>query len=171
MAHHRLPASVETCHWGFFDAALAPVLTIAPGDSVEIESVSGNEANLPGEGFRVPPELRDIHARAERMLPGHIMTGPIAIEGARPGDVLEVRIGEIRPRQDWGYNFSRPLAGTLPDDFHETYQVIIPLDAGRLTARLPWGSARSSGAWASRRRPPGGASPPSSRARMAATWT
>ena len=139
MAHHHLSAGVETCHWGFFDAALAPVLTIAPGDTVEIETVSGNDWNLPGEGFHVPPELLDIHARAERMLPGHIMTGPIAIEGARPGDVLEVRIGEIRLRQDWGYNFSRPLAGTLPDDFHDTYQVIIPLDAAAMTARLPWG--------------------------------
>ena len=139
MAQHHLPASVETCHWGFFDAALAPVLTVAPGDTVEIETVSGNDWNLPGDGFHVPPELLDIHARAERMLPGHIMTGPIAIEGARPGDVLEVRIGEIRLRQDWGYNFSRPLAGTLPDDFHETHQVIIPLDAAAMTARLPWG--------------------------------
>jgi acetamidase/formamidase len=73
------------------------------------------------------------------MLPGHIMTGPIAIDGAQPGDVLEVRIGAIGLRQDWGYNFIRPLAGTLPDDFHETYQTIIPLDAGTMTARLPWG--------------------------------
>ena len=139
MAHHRLQAGVETCHWGFFDAALPPVLTVAPGDSVEIETVSGNDWNLPGEGFHVPPELLDIHARAERMLPGHIMTGPIAVEGARPGDLLEVRIGEIGLRQDWGYNFIRPLAGTLPDDFHETYQTIIPLDAATMTARLPWG--------------------------------
>jgi acetamidase/formamidase len=139
MAHHHLTASVETCHWGYFDAALRPVLTVAPGDTVEIESVSGNDWNLPGEGFHVPPELLDIHARAERMLPGHIMTGPVAIRGARPGDLLEVRIGEIRLRQDWGYNFIRPLAGTLPDDFHETYQTIIPLDAATMTGRLPWG--------------------------------
>lgn len=139
MAHHRLTAGVETCHWGFFDAALAPVLTVAPGDSVEIETVSGNDWNLPGEGFHVPSELLDIHARSERMLPGHIMTGPIAVEGARPGDLLEVRIGAIRLRQDWGYNFSRPLVGTLPDDFHETYQTIIPLDAATMTARMPWG--------------------------------
>ena len=139
MAHHRLPASVETCHWGFFDAALAPVLTVAPGDTVEIETVSGNDWNLPGEGFHVPPELLDIHARAERMLPGHIMTGPIAVEGARPGDLLEVRIGAIRLRQDWGYNFHRPLVGTLPDDFPEPRQTIIPLDAATMTARLPWG--------------------------------
>ncbi len=139
MAHHRLPASVETCHWGYFDATQRPVLTIAPGDTVEIETVSGNDWNLPGEGFHVPPELIDIHARAERMLPGHIMTGPIAVEGARAGDVLEVRIGEIQLRQNWGYNFIRPLVGTLPDEFHDPYQLIIPLDADSMTARLPWG--------------------------------
>ncbi len=129
MAHHHLPASVETCHWGFFDATQRPVLTIAPGDTVEIETVSGNDWNLPGAGFHVPPELLDIHARAERMLPGHIMTGPIAIEGARAGDLLEVRIGEIGLRQDWGYSFIRPLVGTLPDEFPETHQVITALDA------------------------------------------
>lgn len=139
MAHHRLRASVETCHWGFFDAALAPVLSIASGDSVEIDTISGNEWNLPGEGFHVPPELLDMHARAERMLPGHIMTGPIAIEGARPGDLLEVRIGDVRLRQDWGYNFNRPLVGTLPDEFPEPHQTIIPLDAASMTARMPWG--------------------------------
>ena len=139
MAQHRLPASVETCHWGFFDAALPPVLTVAPGDTVQIDTVSGGEANLPGQGFHVPPELLDMHARAERMLPGHIMTGPIAIEGAGAGDLLEVRIGEIGLRQDWGYNFNRPLVGTLPDEFPDTYQTIIPLDAATMTGRLPWG--------------------------------
>ena len=61
----------------------------------------------------------DIHAKSERMVPGHILTGPIAIEGAMPGDVLEVDILDVQLRQDWGYNLIRPLAGTLPDDFHE----------------------------------------------------
>ena len=54
------------------------------------------------------------------MVPGHILTGPIAVEGAVPGDVLEVDILDVQLRQDWGYNLIKPLAGTLPDDFHET---------------------------------------------------
>ena len=54
------------------------------------------------------------------MVPGHILTGPVAVEGAEPGDVLEVDILDVQLRQDWGYNLIRPLAGTLPDDFHET---------------------------------------------------
>ena len=51
---------------------------------------------------------------------GHIVTGPIAIAGAEPGDMLEIRIEQIEPGADWGYNMIRPLAGTLPEDFHET---------------------------------------------------
>ena len=139
MAHHTLPASVETCHWGWFEAALPPVLTIAPGDTVTIDTVSGGPDVLPGDGYHVPPELLGIHARSERMVPGHILTGPVAVEGAEPGDMLEIRIREVALRQDWGYNFIRPLAGTLPDDFPETYQTTIRLDAARGVGHLPWG--------------------------------
>ena len=73
------------------------------------------------------------------MVPGHILTGPVAVEGAEPGDVLEIEILDVRLRQDWGYNMIRPLAGTLPDDFHETRLLNIPLDATRMVGRLPWG--------------------------------
>jgi acetamidase/formamidase len=73
------------------------------------------------------------------MVPGHILTGPIAVEGAKPGDVLEVEILDISLRQDWGYHRIRPLAGTLPDDFHETRLNNIPLDQKRMVGRLPWG--------------------------------
>ena len=89
--------------------------------------------------FHVPPELADVHAKNERMVPGHILTGPIAVEGAEPGDVLEVDILDVQLRQDWGYNLIRPLAGTLPDDFHETRLLNIPLDRERMVGRLPWG--------------------------------
>lgn len=139
MTDHSLPASVETCHWGFFDAALPPVLTIASGDRVTIDTVSGGPDALPPDGFHVPPELHDIHARSERMVPGHILTGPVAVEGAEPGDVLAVRIESVDLRQDWGYNFHRPLVGTLPDDFPYKRGVNIPLDAEAMTGRMPWG--------------------------------
>jgi acetamidase/formamidase len=139
MAHHRLAAGVETCHWGYLDARLPQVLTIADGDSVTVETVSGGPDCLPPDGFHVAPALRDIHARSERMLPGHILTGPIAVEGARPGDVLEVRIDAVELGADWGWNMIRPLAGTLPDDFPERRVVTIPLDREAMTGRLPWG--------------------------------
>lgn len=73
------------------------------------------------------------------MVPGHILTGPIAVKGADVGDVLEVDILDVQLRQDWGYNFIRPLAGTLPDDFRESRLLNIPLDKGRMVGKLPWG--------------------------------
>lgn len=139
MAHHHLKSTVETCHWGYFDAALAPVLTVASGDTVTIETISGGRDVLPPAGFHVPPELLEVQKRSERMLPGHILTGPVAVTGAMPGDVLEVRILEVELRQDWGYNFIRPLAGTLQDDFPRARHLNIPLDREANIARLPWG--------------------------------
>ena len=139
MSIPHLPASVETCHWGYFDAALAPVLTLRSGQRFTVNSVSGGPQVLPPASFHVPPELLDIHQRSLQPLPGHILTGPIAVEGAMPGDTLEVRIIDVRLRQDWGYNVIRPLAGTLPAEFDRTRHVNIPLDAARMVARMPWG--------------------------------
>lgn len=140
MVHHHLRASPETCHWGFFDATLTPVLTVTSGDEVTVDTLSGGPEALPDGGrFRILPEHAEVHARSERMLPGHILTGPIAVEGAAVGDVLEVEILDIKLRQDWGWNLIKPLSGTLPDDFHETRLITIPLDEQRMVGRLPWG--------------------------------
>jgi acetamidase/formamidase len=140
MTTHTLAASVATCHWGLFDAKYPPVLHVQSGDRVTVDTVSGGpDALPPADKFHIPPELHDIHARTPRNLPGHILTGPVWVEGAEPGDTLEVRILDVRLRQDWGYNFIRPLAGTLPAEF-DTYRLInIPLDATRMVGRLPWG--------------------------------
>lgn len=135
----HLTASPATCHWGMFDAALPPVATVKSGDEIVIDSVSGGPDVLPGPGFHVPPELLDIHAAGVPAVPGHILTGPVAVQGARPGDVLQVDILDVSLRQDWGYTFIRPLAGTLPRDFPERHQINIPLDAARGIATLPWG--------------------------------
>jgi acetamidase/formamidase len=140
MTHHHLKASPETCHWGWFDAGMAPVLTIASGDRVTVETVSGAPEDLPGDGYHVPPELLDIHARSERRMPGHLLTGPIAVDGAEPGDVLEIRLHDIKLRQDWGYTKVRPLAGALPEDFDEPDRMTVALDAERNVGRLPWGT-------------------------------
>jgi acetamidase/formamidase len=136
---HHLAASPETCAWGYFDPKRQPVLTVDSGDTVVIETVSGGPEVLPPEPFHVPPELRAIHAQLKQEMPGHILTGPVAVRGAKPGQVLEVRIDAIKLRQDWGYNSIRPLAGTLPYDFETTRLLNIPLDAAAGVARLPWG--------------------------------
>jgi acetamidase/formamidase len=140
MTHHRLAPDVGTVHWGWFDAALEPVLTIESGDRVTVQTVSGGMANLPGPGFHVPPELHRIHAKVERRMPGHILTGPIAVRGAQPGDVLEIRILDVQLRQDWGYTYVRPLAGALPNDFTAFEQMIVRLDQARNVGILPWGT-------------------------------
>lgn len=67
------------------------------------------------------------------------MTGPVFIEGAEPGDVLEVRIIDIELRQDWGWNAFRPYMGTLPDDFPYQQILQLPIDRQRNTATMPWG--------------------------------
>src|SRR6201996_906423 len=140
MANHHLQSSPETCHWGFFEAKLKPVLTIDSGDEVTVDNISGGPDQVPDTSkFHVPPELLEVHAKNERMVPGHILTGPIAVKGAMPGDVLEVDLLDVQLRQDWGYNMIRPLAGTLPDAFHEMRLINIPLARSRMVGRLPWG--------------------------------
>lgn len=139
MSQHTLDASTRTCHWGFFDAALHPALTINSGDDVTIDTISGMPRNLPGTGFHVPPELLEMHAAGLPAMPGHILTGPVAVAGAQAGDVLQVDILDVSLRQDWGFNYLGPLKGTLPDDFPVPHHTIIPLDADRGIGTLPWG--------------------------------
>lgn len=139
MAQHYLKAGPASCHWGYFDATQKPVMTIASGDEITIDSVSGPPETLPPAGFIVPPELLEIHANTPRIIGPHMLTGPVAVAGVMPGDVLEVEILDVKLRQDWGYNAIRPLSGTLPDDFHEVRLLNIPMDMQRMVAKLPWG--------------------------------
>jgi len=142
MATHRLTASPETVRWGTFDAAYPPLLTVHSGDTVVLECVSGAPEVMPppGSGLKIPPALAAIHASNIHRGGGHILTGPVAVAGAAPGDMLEVRIDKIELGNDWGYCGFRPLAGTLPEDFPERYLSHIPVDRGRRTCQLPWGT-------------------------------
>jgi acetamidase/formamidase len=85
-AQHTLRARVGTVHRGVFDATIAPVLTIASGDVVEITTLSGNPDQMPPPalGFGVLPEHRDVLARVPAGEGPHLLTGPIAVEGAMP---------------------------------------------------------------------------------------
>ena len=139
-AHHVVPAAPETIHWGFFDAALAPVCTVKSGDSVTIHTISGGPDHLPSGSFAILPEHPKVLAALKPKLGLHILTGPVAVEGAEPGDMLEVRIERIELRQDWGWNLMKPLYGALPEDFPFERLVHIPLDSDRMTAKLPWGT-------------------------------
>ena len=98
MRTHRLDAAPDTVHWGYFDASLKPLVTVEPGDEVIMSTVSGAPQMMPSasSSLTVPAALSAIHASVPQKLNGpHIMTGPVAVRGAKPGQVLEVRIKAI----------------------------------------------------------------------------
>jgi acetamidase/formamidase len=101
--------------------------------------VSGGPEAMPKVPFVIPQALSDIHAAQKPKLPGHICTGPVAVRGAKAGQVLEVRIKDIQLHYDWGFTYSAPQKGALPDDFDEIHFMTIPLDRERMTGKLPWG--------------------------------
>ena len=142
MTEHRLAATPTTVRIGRFNATFPPVLTVQSGDSVRVECVSGRAEVLPapGSGMEVPAALRAVIAANPDPPTGHIITGPIAITGAEPGDTLEVRIDAVEPGADWGYTVIRPLNGTLPEHFHEMVLMHIAVDRAGRTCRLPWGT-------------------------------
>jgi acetamidase/formamidase len=138
--HHTLPAGAGTCHWGFFDAALDPVLSLESGDTVTIDTVSGAQDVLPPGGFEILAAHREVLAKVEPRARGHILTGPVAVAGADPGDVLEIRIEAIAPAQNWAYTAIAPLRGTLPEDFPTRRLWHTSIDRQRGVATLPWGT-------------------------------
>jgi len=135
---HRLDPGPATVHWGYFDAALAPRLEVDSGDTVVVDTVSGSLEVVPDESL-YRPEHREILTKLKPILGGHILTGPVAVRGAEPGDTLEVRIRAIELTADWGWNVIRPLRGTLPEDFPKFERRTIPIDRKAMLGRLPWG--------------------------------
>lgn len=138
MATHELIAKPDTVHWGYYDSSLSPVMTIASGDTLIVHTESGRADTLDQLGSRASQEVRDIIRNVKQGAGAHMMTGPVAIEGAKPGDVLEIRIRDIQPRYDWGYNGFRPLAGGLPEDFPYSRVVVVDVDVESGTG--DWGA-------------------------------
>jgi len=135
---HRLAPSLENVHWGFFDARLPPRLTVESGDTVVVDTVSGWPEVAPDKAL-YRPDHYEIATKLKPVFGPHILTGPIAVRGAEPGDTLEVRIRAIELTADWGWNVIRPLRGTLPEDFPEFQARVIPLERKKMTAKLAWG--------------------------------
>jgi len=130
---HRLIASPQTVHTGFFDAALPPVLTIESGDTVVMNSMMLMDGRL-----RCGMSLEELIAArryyVERRLGPHTLTGPIFIQGAEPGDVLEVRIQKFL-LADGGVNYHFPGEmgiGGLPEDFPDGQMKSFKLDLERM---------------------------------------
>jgi acetamidase/formamidase len=138
---HDLKASPKTVAWGHYDAKTPPVLRIKSGDSVEVRTLITNSPNrLEAAGVapdQVEQALRDIYKEVTDKGPGgHILNGPIFIEGAEPGDVLEVRIRSISLAIPYAYNAFGPRSGAIPEDFPYSKMKIIPLDAERMVAKF-----------------------------------
>lgn len=135
----HLPSKPETVHWGFWDAALPPALTVKSGQQVRVDTISGEPEDMPDGSAETVEGHKEVHAENERGPGPHFLTGPIFVEGAMPGDVLEVKILDISLRQNWGWNLQLPDHGTLPEDFPHQRRLHIPLDKEAMVARPPWG--------------------------------
>ena len=142
MAHHHVHPKPSTTRRGMFDASIPPILTVDSGDSVTLECVSGRFGLLPspGSGLAIPPALQTILDADAPSLGPHIITGPVAVSGAEPGDMLEIRIDAIELGADWGYNLISALGGTIEEDFPATTVSILPIDRARRICKMPWGT-------------------------------
>src|SRR5919197_1026208 len=127
--HHVLKATKETVQWGWLDPKEPPKLTINSGDTVSIETLMHSMDQIrPGVSMEKIVELRKAN-------PGggpHSLTGPIYVEGAEPGDVMEIRILKIVPK-NVGTNFSLPgkdfpTIGALASEFPEGHVEFFKLD-------------------------------------------
>jgi acetamidase/formamidase len=138
---YKLKAGPKTVVWGYYSASAPPALRVHSGDTVEMETlITNSPARLEAAGVapgQIEPALRAIYNEVTDKGPGgHILTGPVYIEGAVPGDTLEVRIKEIRLAIPYAYNGFRPGAGFLPDDFPYSRIKIVPLDQERMIGRF-----------------------------------
>jgi acetamidase/formamidase len=140
-AAYSLKPTPKTVAWGYYDAKAAPVLRVKSRDTVEIQTlITSSPKRLEDAG--VPPDqveqsLRDITDQVKDKGPGaHILSGPVYIEDAQPGDVLEVHILGAKLAIPYAYNAFGPGRGFLPEDFPYPKMKIIPLDEKRMIARF-----------------------------------
>ena len=142
-----LRSTPDTVLWGYIAANLSPALTINPGAIVKIEALSHQglttqhdpEKFFAGYGIPAGEVLSDAKAifsgvKRPKGASVHILTGPIYIEGAEPGDTLEVRVLDITFRVPYGVNNTGPGKGVLPKLLKEQSAKLIRLDLERRVA-------------------------------------
>src|ERR1700748_3935590 len=138
---HRLEATAGTVAYGYYWADAAPVVRIDSGDIIDVDTLLTNTpAGLAKGGVpdqKIQASLKAIvdEVTGDRKGPGgHILTGPVYVEGAEPGDVLEVKILSILLPIDYGYNGCK---GFLPENCEaDTPIQILNLDRSRMTAQF-----------------------------------
>lgn len=142
-AQQTLDATPGTVAWGYYSAHAKPVLTVKSGDTVVVHTLStcGDPERLKTMGVAaadIPPSVSAIYdsKTIDKGPGGHILTGPIAVDGAEPGDVLEVDIQKIDIDVPWACNGFGAGRGYLPDDFPYGKMTKIPLDRQRMVAEF-----------------------------------
>ena len=138
---HVLKPTPKTVAWGYYAATTPPALRVKSGDTVEVQTlITSTPPRLEEAGVKpdqIEQSLREIANTVTNKGPGgHILTGPIYVEGAEAGDVLEVRIQSIKLAIPYAYTAFRPGAGFLPEDFAHSKMKIIPLDEKRMVGRF-----------------------------------
>lgn len=141
---HHLPVTIDTAVFGYYAAESPPVLTVRSGERVRVDTVSlsgipddpvpfftehgidlGNEAVRDIVALKAEAKRRGLSLRGP-------LTGPIAVEGAAPGDMLEVRVLSLRFRADYGINSTRPGGtGPLNDLVPRPWQKLFRIDPAR----------------------------------------
>lgn len=134
---HTLNPSATTIVWGNYWSESPPVLRMKSGEYVRVHTlITSNPERLEGAGLppdQVEKELRDVQAipAKDRGPGGHLLTGPIYVEDAEPGDVLEVKINAIDLAIPYGYN-AIGQNGFLSDQIFDRKMQIIPLDKEKM---------------------------------------
>jgi acetamidase/formamidase len=135
--HHVLAANKDTVQWGWLDPAEKPKVVVDSGDTVSIETLShGMDEVKPGASMDEIVKLRLAN-------PGggpHSVTGPIYVNGAEPGDTMEIRILKI-VMKDSGFNFNLPgkqfpTVGLLAPEFPEGHVQYFKLDSKTMTTEF-----------------------------------
>jgi len=142
-----LRSTPETVSWGWIAADRAPVLRVSPGQTVRIDTVSHQGINTrdhPVTFFgragvsseKVLPDAIEIFERVRRDEGAgpHLLTGPVHVAGAQPGDMLEVRLLDVEIRVPYGVNSTGPGSGAVPDLLARSQQKVIGLDLDRNVA-------------------------------------
>ena len=137
---HYLPATASTVHWGYFDPRLTPKLTVASGDIVAIETLTHHAGDAPD--LLMDAAITEVFDTVTDRGPGpHLLTGPIAVQGARPGDVLQVDILSATPRLPYGSNLAAHwghLYAELPTERVTIYQLDAEAMLGRALFGFDW---------------------------------
>jgi acetamidase/formamidase len=145
---HYVHLTPENSAIGNFPAQKRPILTVKSGDTVRIDTGGGNRWQdkdalewIKENQITLTPAQLEAVKETDRVVKqtthyadiatGHLLVGPIAVEGAMPGDALEIRIISVTPRIPYGTVSTRPGRGGIPDDVKEPFSQLVRLDLAR----------------------------------------